>query len=194
MYNPFKRFFGNKPITKIGKLGKKEIPLVECYTDKFGNKYFEPKNGAEYPFVRLLQITTYSKYAERNINSDNLKKLMDLIMESAKKGDTNNVIIYANDIKVAEDLFCEKNTLLNLASSLYLINDEKIDSWNDNYHQQKIEAIQNDPEAMDFFLSNAYRKLEKSKEESPLQVVEYLAETIPIIEKLQLAIKSFSKR
>jgi ribosomal protein S7 len=194
MTNPFKKYFSKKPITKVGKLGKKEILLTECYTDKFGNKYFEPKDGAEYPFIRLLRITTYSKYAERNINSENLKKLMDLIMECAKKGDTNNIILYANDIKVAEDLFCEKNTLLNLASSLYLINDEKVDSWDDNYHQQKIKAMESDAEAMDFFLSSAYQKLQKSKEESPIQVVEYLAETIPIIEKITSLLDRSSTR
>lgn len=191
---PLFSFLKKKPLTKIGKVGKKDILLTHVYTDKSGNKYFEPKDGAEYPFNRLLQIQTYAKYAERKINSDSLIKMLDLIMDSASKGDHKNVIIMANDIKVAESLFCEKNTLLQLAASLYLINDERVDSWSDDYHNQKVKAIENDIEAMDFFLSVVYQRFKKSKEESPLQVIEYLMESLPIIDKITSHIRNFSPK
>jgi hypothetical protein len=73
-----------------------------------------------------------------------------------------------------------------------LINDERANSLNEQIEAQKIEIMRNDADAMAFFLPIAYQTLQGYKNNSDLQVVEYLQKTLPIIERLNYLISNTS--
>lgn len=186
--NPFTRK------KKVHKVGNKEVTLVECYKDKLGNIWREPTDMTDYPYVRINMVYTYSRYANLKLTPERLSMLISGILKSCNEGEYNDVVLLANEIKVAESLFCEKSTLENLSASMFLINDEPVNSWNDTYHQQKIDAMRNDADCMAFFLPKAYAILEAYKENSQLQVIEYLQKTIPLMERLSNLLATISQK
>jgi len=173
-------------------VGNKDVILKLVYTDVFKNKWYAPEELSDYPFVRLNQIQTYSRYTELKLDNARLIKIADVCMEALKEGRNQDAMILINEIKVAEQLFCEKNTLLKLASAMFLLNDERANSLNEQLEAQKIEIMRNDADAMAFFLPIAYQTLQGYKNNSDLQVVEYLQKTIPIIERLNYLISNTS--
>lgn len=185
----FLKFFSNNRKVQVGN---KEIELELVYTDSNGNKWRSPKDLSEYPFVRLNMIQTYSRYADLKMDSQRLHTIVDNALNCLNKGEEHDAIILLNEVKVAENLFCEKNTLLKLASAMFLINDEKANSFNDNYEKLKIDTMLNDAECMAFFLPIAYQTLTNFKNNSSLQVVEYLMKTQPLIDRLNYIIQSTS--
>jgi len=189
--NFFKRFFNKKSTQTIGN---KEIVLNHDYTDSFGNKWYSPSDLTDYPFIRINQINVFGRYAELKINNENLLKFTASIKEAIKEGDTETAIIMLNQIEMAEQLYCETETLLNLACSMFLLNDEKANSFNMSIHNEKINILKNDADAMAFFLPVAYSTLRYFKKNSQLQVVEYLQKTTAIVNQLQYYINYFLKK
>jgi hypothetical protein len=173
-------------------IGNKDVVLKLVYTDVFKNKWYAPEELSDYPFIRLNQIQTYSRYTELKLDNARLIKIADVCMEALKEGRNQDVMILINEIKVAEQLFCEKNTLLKLASAMFLLNNERANSLNEQIEAQKIEIMRNDADAMAFFLPIAYQTLQGYKNNSELQVVEYLQKTLPIIERLNYLILNTS--
>lgn len=186
--NPFRKR------TRIGKVGNKEVHMNHVYTDKSGNKWYEPTDMTDYPYVRINNVYTYSRYANLKLTPQRLSMLVDGIMNAYKNDEPQNVILLTNEIKVAESLFCEKTTLENLAASMFLINDEPVNSWNESYQTQKIEAMRNDADCMAFFLPKAFQILETYKENSGLQVIEYLQKTMPMMERLLYLLQTTSQK
>lgn len=186
--NPFTRK------KKVHKVGNKEVTLVECYRDELGNVWKEPTDMTDYPYGRLSQIFEYSKYANFKLTKETLSRITKAILKACNEGEYNDVVLLAREIEVAETLFCERSTLLNLASSMYLINDEEPNSWNETYHKQKIKAMENDADCMAFFLPKAYQQLESYKENSNLQVIEYLQGTMKEMERLNFTLQTISQR
>lgn len=178
------------PQYKLGHVGSKEVHMKHCYTDIQGNKWYEPSDMADYPFVRINNIQTYTRYANLKLTQERLDALCSGILTNLQNNEINNAILLANEIKVAENLFCEKNTLENLACAMFLINDEPVNSWNEVYQLQKLEAMRNDADCMAFFLPKAYTMLQTFKENSDLQVIDYLQKTTPIIERLLYLLQS----
>lgn len=192
MRNPLKKLFAKKK--RISKIGNKEVHLKLVYTDAFNNSWYEPTDLADYPFIRINQIQTYSRYAELKMSPDRLNKINKAILECAKEGDMNGIVVLATEIQISEEMFCEKNTLLRLASAMFLINDEPANSWNETYEQKKIDAMLNDADCMAFFLPMAYRSLTSYNENSSLQVIEYLQESIKKVNRLSYLLENILQK
>lgn len=173
-------------------VGNKDVVLNLVYTDVFNNNWYAPQELSDYPFVRLNQIQTYSRYTELKLDNTRLIKIADSCMDALKDGKTQEAMILINEIKVAEQLFCEKNTLLKLASAMFLLNDERANSLNEETEAKKIEIMRNDADCMAFFLPIAYQTLQGYKNNSDLQVIEYLQKTLPIVERLNYLISNTS--
>lgn len=176
------------------KVGSKEVQLNLCYTDKAGNKFYEPTNISDYPYIRVNWIYTYSRYADLKLTPERLMLLISAIKEANNNGDRDTIALMCNEIDVAEQLFCEKTTLENLAASMFLINDEPVNSWNESYQAQKVLAMKNDADCMAFFLPKAYAILQSYKDNSQLQVVEYLQKTTVIIDRLLHLLRATSTK
>jgi hypothetical protein len=192
MKNPLKKLFTKKK--RISKIGNKEVHLNLVYTDAFGNNWYEPTDLADYPFIRINHIQTYSRYAELKMTPDRLNKINKAILQCASDGDMNGIIVLATEIQIAEQMFCEKTTLLRLASAMFLINNEPPNSWNEEYEQKKIESMLNDADCMAFFLPTAYRNLKSYSENSDLQVIEYLQESLNKMNRLSYLLENILQK
>ena len=192
MKNPLKKLFTKKK--RISKIGNKEVHLNLVYTDAFNNNWYEPTDLADYPFIRINHIQTYSRYAELKMTPDRLNKINKAILQCATDGDMNGIIVLATEIQIAEQMFCEKTTLLRLASAMFLINNEPPNSWNEEYEQKKIESMLNDADCMDFFLPMAYRNLKSYSENSDLQVIEYLQESMNKMNRLSYLLENILQK
>ena len=115
-------------------------------------------------------------------------------MQCATDGDMNGIIVLATEIQIAEQMFCEKTTLLRLASAMFLINNEPPNSWNEEYEQKKIESMLNDADCMAFFLPMAYRNLKSYSENSDLQVIEYLQESMNKMNRLSYLLENILQK
>ena len=192
MKNPLKKLFTKKK--RISKIGNKEVHLNLIYTDAFGNNWYEPTDLADYPFIRINHIQTYSRYAELKMTPDRLNKINKAILQCATDGDMNGIIVLATEIQIAEQMICEKTTLLRLASAMFLINNEPPNSWNEEYEQKKIESMLNDADCMAFFLPMAYRNLKSYSENSDLQVIEYLQESMNKMNRLSYLLENILQK
>jgi len=192
MKNPLKKLFTKKK--RISKIGNKEVHLNLVYTDAFGNNWYEPTDLADYPFIRINHIQTYSRYAELKMTPDRLNKINKAILQCASDGDMNGIIVLATEIQIAEQMFCEKTTLLRLASAMFLINNEPPNSWNEEYEQKKIESMLNDADCMAFFFHMAYRNLKSYSENSDLQVIEYLQESLNKMNRLSYLLENILQK
>jgi len=185
--NPFKSIK-----SKSAKVGEKQVELIEVYQSG-KNKFYAPKDITDYPFIRIDLIHTYSRYADLKLTKERLHLLLSVLKKAVSEGSLEDVTILVNEIEIAESLFCEKNTLLDLSAAMFLINDEPVNSWNERYHNQKKEIMLNDADCMAFFLPTAYQMLKSSKENSALQVLDYLQKSLPLIERFNYIVGTFSQ-
>lgn len=188
-YSKIKSIFSKN---KVIKIGNKEVEFKIVYKDSFGNIWRAPNDLSDYPFIRLSNIQTYSRYTELKLDKERLLKIIDTSIECLKRNDTHEASILLNEVKIAESMFCEKQTLLKLASAMFLINDEKPNSWNEAYEKLKIDSMLNDADCMAFFLPIAYQTMSDYKNNSELQVVDYLTKIQNISQRLEHLLKSLS--
>lgn len=175
--------------------------LELVYTDIFNNKYyqFKPQFIIEIPRIRTIVAEEKLRYIEMYLTKDELKRLMlemenDLtaVINAALKGvesDNNsrlsNVFGIINEIKFRLNFLSEENTMLDLSTCYFFLENENPKIIDDNLINKKLECWKKDYNAKDFFLRSAIPYIQKFTNCSADDILNYLKENKQFSERIK---------
>ena len=133
--------------------------LIHCYTDIFGNKYYEFPDPMAMGVLRFTSAGEATKYAEFNITKERFIELNTLIIDSFNKKtpDLVAIALAAEEMRACAQFSAEKITLLNLACVYFIREDENPNSFDANIQKEKKECWEKDENALIFFLERAWQ-------------------------------------
>lgn len=180
-----KRYFTRKKfdIPHIPNEGMKEI-----YTDSKGNKFYALNNPANLHATRALPAWVFARDSEYSMTKERRIAAYEKINECVNKKDLASIAKIVGVMEAAEQLYCEPEILLNLATCYTFLNDEKNDSYKDFIQEQKRDIWNSDSEAKSFFLQWSLQYTAKYSASLKLNVQEYLGKVKPILDQINYQI------
>lgn len=171
---------------KFWQNGVKPTPTKLVYTDKAKNKYYTFKNPAEIPHGRWMDAQILQRYAEFCLTKEQFSMWLDRMEESInqKQPDIASLGALVKVARASEELYCEKETVLNLATVYFMMNDEDPETYMDYWQKAKREAWGKDKGAESFFLQQCVLLIPMSAEQRNSNVLRYIQKTKPVIDEL----------
>ena len=130
--------------------------MQHIYTDTLGNKWYQPIDIEMLPSKRSAALEVKKSYLEIGVDEFTFKAAFKIAKELMKQGETDNVdkLLDALEDRLSFD-FNSRN-ILDMAVTLFTINDEKIYQFNEHYDDLKKEALMKDADANSFFLTISF--------------------------------------
>jgi hypothetical protein len=161
------------------------IPLNHVYTAKDGTKWFEYKNPLTIPARRAISAEVATRFAEMNMNKDQLKTLIEGMKKHANNGNIVELFNILAEMEFRMEYIGEEKTLLELASCYFIIDGENENDFNDVWKSRKTEMMENDGDLKDFFLQRAFVITTKYSELSETDIHDYLKTNGPANERFK---------
>jgi hypothetical protein len=127
-----------------------------------------------------------------NVTKPILKELIQKMKENANKGDIVSLFGILAEIEFRLDFIGEEETLLELASTYFLIEGEPADDLSEEWTNKKKKILKSDTAARDFFLSRAYLFTTKFSELSGKDFQKYLKENQKNAERINHFLSAFT--
>ena len=108
-----------------------------------------------------------------NLTKPVLKDLIAKMKEHANRGEIVNVFAILQEIEFRLDFVGEEETLIEIASIYYLIENEP-EQLSPVFQERKKEMLRNDPEAAAFFLQRVFNVITNYSEFSNTDFLKYL--------------------
>ena len=153
---------------------KTQFITEEIFKDKFGNRWFQFKEKMNIPAKRAIAAEVATRFADLNLSKDNLKELIGKMKEHGNKGDVVSLFGILNEIEFRLDFVGEEQTLKELAVTYFLINDEDPSVIDERTKQKKLQILEEDQKAADFFLQAAFNCITNYSNTSPIDITDYL--------------------
>ena len=153
---------------------KTEYLTEEIFKDKFGNSWFQFKDKLNIPAKRAIAAEVATRFADLNMTKDNLKELIRKMKDHGNKGDVVSLFGILNEIEFRLDFVGEEQTLKELAVTYFILNDEDPSIINEKIKQQKLEILEADQKAADFFLQAAFDCTTIYSNISHIDITDYL--------------------
>jgi len=182
---------------KLFKRKKEQKPaskheLREIYTSEDGSKWFEFLQPMNTPAKRAIAAEVATRFADMNVTKAILKELIQGMKGHANKGDIVSLFGILAEIEFRLDFIGEEETLLELASTYFLIEGEPADDLSEEWTNKKKTILKNDTAARDFFLSRAYLFTTKFSELSGRDFQKYLKENRENAERINRFLSAFT--
>lgn len=158
------------------------------YTDTKGNKFYALNNPANLHATRALPAWVFARDSEYGMTAERRRTAYEKINDCVNKKDLATIAKVVGVMEAAEQLYCEPEILLNLATCYTFLNDEKNDSFKDHYQEQKRDLWKHDSDAKSFFLQWSLQYTSKYSASLNLNVLEYLEKVKPIIDQINYQI------
>lgn len=173
-------------LNKIKQYFKKEKPnsLAHVYTDKDGNKYYALLNEDEMSADRVIRLLEFNRHVELCLTKERLTDIKERAIKALNERKFNDVALCLNEIAVSEQLFAEVDTLENLATIFFYLENEPIGSFEEYWQNKKKELWSKDKEAKFFFVQQAWRTTKKYSTDTKFDLRKYLTENILISTEL----------
>lgn len=130
--------------------------MEHIYTDALGNKWYQPIDIEMLPSKRYAALEVKKSYLEIGVDEFTFQAAFKIIKDLMKQDDKENVnkLLDALEDRLSFD-FNSRN-ILDMAVTIFTINDEKIYQFNEHYDDLKKAALLEDAEAKSFFLTISY--------------------------------------
>jgi hypothetical protein len=161
-----------------GGTGSK-IPLNHIYTDADGVKWFEFANPLTMSAKRAIAAEIATRFAEMNLNKDQLKTLIESMKRNANSGNIVELFNLLAELEFRLEYVGEMQTMIELATSYFVIDGEDESEFSEIWKQKKNEKFKNDQQLQDFFFQKAFELTIKSSELSAQDIHDYLKKAIP---------------
>lgn len=151
-------------------------PVELVYTDKLGNNWYAFKDPMRMPGDRALAALVASRRSDLNYTVEDEREWLKAVRTAANLGEFMDVGYY---LRVKEDRAtwaCEEATLLDVAKSYFLVNDEPQGQFREAWQRKKAEAWAADEDCRAFFLREAYWLTRGFSELSLADIPAYLEE------------------
>lgn len=130
--------------------------MQHIYTDTLGNKWYQPIDIEMLPSKRYAALEVKKSYLEIGVDEFTFKAAFKIAKELMKKGDTDNVAKLLDALEDRLSFDFNSRNILDMAVTLFTINDEKIYQFNEHYDDLKKEALMKDADAKSFFLTISF--------------------------------------
>ena len=130
--------------------------MQHIYTDTLGNKWYQPIDIEMLPSKRYAALEVKKSYLEIGVDEFTFKAAFKIAKELMKQGDTDNVTKLLDALEDRLSFDFNSRNILDMAVTLFTINDEKIYQFNEYYDDLKKEALMKDAEAKSFFLTISF--------------------------------------
>ena len=138
--------------------------MQHIYTDTLGNKWYQPIDIEMLPSKRYAALEVKKSYLEIGVDEFTFKAAFKIAKELMKQGDTDNVTKLLDALEDRLSFDFNSRNILDMAVTLFTINDEKIYQFNEYYDDLKKEALMKDAEAKSFFLTISFELATKLTE------------------------------
>lgn len=161
-------------------------PVKKVYTDKSGNKYFTFKEPGNIPHGRWLDAQVYQRWVEFCLTEDKWITMLEEMRKALnqKAPDLTRMGALIEVAMAANEVYCEKETMLNLATVYFTMNDEDPESFLDYWQKAKREAWAKDAGAERFFLQQSVQYTQLSVKQPDLNVQQYLKKIQPVVDEI----------
>jgi len=130
--------------------------MQHIYTDTLGNKWYQPIDIEMLPSKRYAALEVKKSYLEIGVDEFTFKAAFKIAKELMKQGDTDNVTKLLDALEDRLSFDFNSRNILDMAVTLFTINDEKIYQFNEYYDELKKEALMKDADAKSFFLTISF--------------------------------------
>jgi hypothetical protein len=167
------------------KVQSLKFPLKHIYTDAKGRKWYMFENPNEMPPERMWMAAFFTRYADLCLTRKRLTYLVTKAYDSLNQPSPKiaDCAAYLQEMKLAEDLYAEPETLTDLATVYVIGEDEDVWDFSVTMRNRKKEMWKQDPSASAFFLSLVYRLTENFSRHSDINIVTYLEEMKHLTER-----------
>ena len=155
MINRLKRLFAKKSNVEQSD-GTNTWEMQHIYTDTLGNKWYQPIDIEMLPSKRYAALEVKKSYLEIGVDEYTFKAAFKIAKELMKQGDTENVAKLLDALEDRLSFDFNSRNILDMAVTLFTINDEKIYQFNEHYDDLKKEALMKDADAKSFFLTISF--------------------------------------
>ena len=155
MIKRFKSLFAKKNNVEQSD-GTNTWEMQHIYTDTLGNKWYQPIDIEMLPSKRYAALEVKKSYLEIGVDEFTFKAAFKIAKELMKKGDTDNVAKLLDALEDRLSFDFNSRNILDMAVTLFTINDEKIYQFNEHYDDLKKEALMKDADAKSFFLTISF--------------------------------------
>lgn len=165
--------------------------LQKSYASTDGlHEWYTYREPAVVPYVRKLKIDEAVKLANMGMTLEFLNESLDHAMqactvETGKKINIADVYMILQEMKVRANLIVERDTLLHLVASCFLLDNENPYKFEDNLHSRKVELLRADQEAQNFFFPVLQSWLPTLKTMSATDLQNYLEKTERMMAKVK---------
>lgn len=148
----------------VNSLTASECTISKLYTDKEGNAWYGFDNLMVMPYTRQFQATKISALYQLGLSKDDLNGHIARSKTIAKSNDSEKYEkIYAEFLDFESKVSSATDAVKQMSSLVcvyYLLNDEKIDAFDNSLQIQKMSLLEADLDAHSFFLSRLITDME----------------------------------
>lgn len=169
-----------------------------CYTDKEGNHWWEFDNLMALPFTRSFAATKIASLYQLGLTKEDLNThtaSLKALLKSADPEKYEKAYAQVLDFEgKAENAADPIKQISSLVCVYYTMNDEAIDSFENDFQIKKMSVLEHDPDAHGFFLS---RWIETTEDYTKhLQQLSQIVLTTPNLsqEKQEASLQKFSEQ
>lgn len=157
------------------KTGSK-IPMVEIFTDKFGNPWYRYDNNLTMPAKRAIAAEVATRFADMNLTKPIFRKLVDQMKKYANEGNIVDMFNLLSEIEFRLDYLGEEKTMTELGICYFCIEGEDETDFSEVWNKKKREILEQDSNSQAFFLSMAYQHTINYSNISEVDILGYLKE------------------
>lgn len=157
------------------KTGSK-IPMVEIFTDKFGNPWYQYENNLTMPAKRAIAAEVATRFADMNLTKPIFRKLVEQMKKYANEGNIVDMFNLLSEIEFRLDYLGEEKTMTELGICYFCIEGEDETDFSEVWNKKKREILEQDSDSQAFFLSMAYQHTINYSNISEVDILAYLKE------------------
>lgn len=163
-------------------MDEKEIPvcLEPAYTDKNGNNIYAFKNVAEIPYKRFVSAKVQEHFISMGLDKVVLDKIVSAGIKLSQQTVTDieefksEINLLFQNIKLRIGYVCSEDIYLRLASCYYVLLDEPLTHFDNNWYEKKLIMCEQDPDLKGFFLQTAFKLTTDLQDISETTIATYL--------------------
>lgn len=159
--------------------------LELAYTDKLGNKWYNHSNVLGISPARGIAAARADRYVGLKISENNFKDLINAAIDGVNTNqDFVGAFAILNELKYRSEFLCEENSILDLASIYYFLEDENPEFPSEYHNKKKLDIWQKDELCRGFFLHMGLALTKRFSTTAEDDLLKFLQESLPIAERI----------
>lgn len=115
-------------------------------------KFYALKDITQYHLSRNIAANAQNIYSEAGLTKNLLKEICTNMTDAVNRNKLDEVAVWVNNIKARLNYPVDEDASLRMAMIYHFIDGENPDTCENNWTEEKLKLIKQDPEAYSFFL------------------------------------------